>query len=165
MKTNPTLFLVCTMLALLAAAPQPTSALAADNAAFAEIGKRVKSEGKLILEDDFDRDEEDDSKEQPGNDWSTNSRWRAAGAKQADLQDGVLVITMAQHADHAVVVKHDAPFDDGVVQVRFRMQDGKGIGFNFNDPKCKVSHAGHICHVGVKPGVSTFVTARPASST
>lgn len=38
-----------------------------------------------------------------------------------------------------------------MIQVRFKLHDSKGIGFNFNDPACKVSHAGHICHVGVKP--------------
>ena len=53
-------------------------------------------------------------------------------------------------------MRHDAPFDDGVIQVRFRMFDTKGIGFNFNDPMCKVSHAGHICHFGVKPNQVTF---------
>lgn len=58
---------------------------------------------------------------------------------------------MAPHANHGVSVRHDAPFDDGVVQVKFRIHDSKGIGFNFNDPNYKVSHAGHICHVGVKP--------------
>ncbi|MDA0591355.1 MAG: hypothetical protein O2820_24825 [Planctomycetota bacterium] len=41
-------------------------------------------------------------------------------------------------------------------RVRFRMHDAKGIGFNFNDPKCKSSHAGHICHVGVKPQAVDF---------
>ncbi len=116
----------------------------------------IKEHGVLVFEDNFDRSEADDSKEDLGRGWVTNSQKRAAGTKQADLENGVLVITMAAHADHGVSVRHDAPFDDGVVQVKFRMKDAKGIGFNFNDPSCKVSHAGHICHVGVKPGKIDF---------
>lgn len=115
-----------------------------------EVDRLVSSKGKLVFEDDFDRSESDDSKEQLDRGWVTNSEKRAAGTKQADLKDSYLRITMAPHADHGVSVRHDAPFDDGVVQVRFRIHDNKGIGFNFNDPNCKVSHAGHICHVGVK---------------
>jgi len=117
----------------------------------AEVDRLILAEGKLVFEDDFERSETDDSKEQLDRGWVTNSEKRAAGTKQADLQDGYLRITMAPHANHGVSVRHDAPFDDGVVQVRFRIHDSKGIGFNLNDPNCKVSHAGHICHVGVKP--------------
>lgn len=121
-----------------------------------DVDKLIESRGELIFEDNFDRSEADNSKEQLGNGWVTNSKKRAAGTKQADLKDGTLAITMAKVADHGVSVRHDAPFDDGVVKVRFRMHDRKGIGFNFNDPKCKSSHAGHICHVGVKPGTVDF---------
>jgi hypothetical protein len=66
------------------------------------------------------------------------------------------MITMSPKADHGVSVRHDAPFDDGVVWVRFKIFDNKGIGFNFNDPKCKESHAGHVCHFGVKPTAVDF---------
>lgn len=116
----------------------------------------LKARGKLVFEDNFDRVESDDAKEQLGGNWVTNSKKRASGTKQADLRDNALTITMAKHADHGVSVRHDAPFDDGVVRVRFRMHDSKGIGFNFNDPQCKVSHAGHICALGVKPGSVMF---------
>jgi hypothetical protein len=121
-----------------------------------EIDDLIANHGKLIFEDDFNRTESDDAKEELGKGWVTNSKTRAAGVKQADLSGGALVITMAKQADHGVSVRHNAPFDDGIVRVRFRMTDSKGIGFNFNDPKCKVSHAGHICHVGIKPSVVDF---------
>jgi hypothetical protein len=130
--------------------------LSAEGAVAGEIDDLIAAKGQLIFQDDFNRAEKDDSKEQLGDGWVTNSKTRAAGTKQADLKDGTLVITMAKHADHGVSVRHDAPFDDGVVRVRFRMHDPKGIGFNFNDPKCKSSHAGHICHVGVKPKAVDF---------
>ena len=116
-----------------------------------ELEQLISTKGQIVFEDDFERSETDDTKEQLDRGWVTNSEKRAAGTKQADLQDGFLKITMAPHANHGVSVRHDAPFDDGVVQVKFRIHDSKGIGFNFNDPNCKVSHAGHICHVGVKP--------------
>ena len=35
---------------------------------------------------------------------------QAQGVKQGDLKDNALVITMAKEADHAVSIKHDAPF-------------------------------------------------------
>ena len=120
-----------------------------------EIDDLIK-QGRLVFQDDFNRSESDDTQEELGPGWVTNSKKRAAGKKQADLKDGSLSMTMAKQADHGVSVRHDAPFDDGIIQVRFRMHDAKGIGFNFNDPKCKVSHAGHICHVGVKPHVVDF---------
>jgi len=116
-----------------------------------EVDDQLKSKARLIFQDDFERQEKDDSKEELGKGWVTNSERRADGVKQGDLKDGTLAITMAKKADHGVSIRHDAPFDDGIVKVRFRMHDAKGIGFNFNDPKCKSSHAGHICHVGVKP--------------
>lgn len=116
----------------------------------------LSTQGKLIFQDDFNRKESDDAKEELGKNWVTNSKKRAKGVKQADLTGESVMITMAKVANHGVSMRHDAPFDDGVVQVRFRMFDPKGIGFNFNDPKCKVSHAGHICHFGVKPEDVTF---------
>ncbi|QGJ70178.1 Hypothetical protein PBC10988_18720 [Planctomycetales bacterium 10988] len=133
-----------------------TSFLSADEKVIPQVEQLIQSQGTLLLHDDFNREEKDDTKEQLGKQWKTNSKARAKGTKQADLNNGMLTITMAEVADHGVSIKHDAPFDDGVVKVKFRMHDWKGIGFNFNDPKCKVSHAGHICHVGVKPRMVDF---------
>lgn len=110
----------------------------------------------LIFEDQFERVETDNSKEELGQKWVTNSKSRAKGDKQADLTGSTLMISMSPKADHGVSVRHDAPFDDGVVWVKFKIFDEKGIGFNFNDPKCKESHAGHICHFGVKPTAVDF---------
>ena len=137
MRPFPILALLCLALAQPLAAESPDALI-----------KRAK----LILEDDFNRSEKDDSKEQLGREWVTNSEKRAHGVKQADLKDGNLVITMAAGANHSVSVRHDAPFDDGIVQVRFKLHDAKGIKFNFNDPKAnKDSWAGHIARVVVTP--------------
>jgi hypothetical protein len=120
------------------------------------INDLLSTQGKLIFQDDFNRRDSGDAKEELGKNWVTNSKKRAKGQKQAELTGESVIITMAKVANHGVSMRHDAPFDDGVIQVRFRMFDTKGIGFNFNDPMCKVSHAGHICHFGVKPKLVTF---------
>ena len=146
-----TLFILF-VIGVLALRTIPAETLAASDS----VDSLIAAKGKLLFEDKFERAEKDDSKEQLGGKWTTNSKRRAKGAKQGDLKDGYLAMTIGPEADHAISIKHDAPFDDGVVRVRFRMHDKKGIGFNFNDPKCKVSHAGHICHVGVKPGKVDF---------
>jgi hypothetical protein len=119
---------------------------------FAQTPNELIAKGKLIFEDDFNRQEADDSKEQIGKEWKTNSAKRAKGIKQADLKDNALSIKMAKEADHGVSVLHTNPFDDGIVKVRFKMHDAKGIGFNFNDPKArKITWAGHVCAVKVTP--------------
>jgi hypothetical protein len=45
------------------------------------------AEEKLIFEDDFERSESDDSKEEIGNGWTSNSAKRAKGNKQVDLKE------------------------------------------------------------------------------
>ncbi|WP_139958541.1 family 16 glycoside hydrolase [Flavicella sediminum] len=110
------------------------------------------SKGKLIFSDDFNRLEKDDSKEELGKNWTTNSKNRAQGLKQADLKNGTLHIKMTKTANHAVSVKHDAPFKNGTVQVKFQITDKKGIAFNFNDPAIKNTvWAGHVCQVKITP--------------
>ncbi|GAB5560496.1 MAG: hypothetical protein SynsKO_21430 [Synoicihabitans sp.] len=117
----------------------------------------IAGKGELIYEDDFDREEVDDTIEdlgRPG--WVTNSKNQANGVKQADLREGYLNITRAPDSKHGTSVRHDNPFDDGVVMAKFRLHDERGLGFHFNDPNCKVSSAGHICRVGVAPGKLDF---------
>jgi hypothetical protein len=73
------------------------------------------------------------------------------------LKDGTLVITQAEDANHSVSVRHDTPFDDGVIKLRFQVFDKKGLKFNFNDPKAKeVTWAGHIARVVVAPNSVTI---------
>ncbi len=125
--------------------------------AMAEDPKALVARAKLVFSDDFNRTEDDDTTEQVGNGWVTNSATRAKGVKQADLKDGTLVITQAKEADHSASVRHDTPFDDGVIKLRFQVFDKKGLKFNFNDPKAKdVSWAGHIARVVVTPNRVTI---------
>lgn len=115
------------------------------------------NKAKLVFSDDFNRSEKNNSKEELGKNWKTNSKNRAAGVKQADLKDGKLYIKMAKKANHAVSVLHTAPFNDGIVKVKFNMLTTKGAKFNFNDPKAKnIAHAGHVCSVSIKPNGITI---------
>ena len=106
----------------------------------------------LIFEDTFDRTESQETKDEPGNGWGTNSRSRAKGNKQVDLADGTLRIFIHPEADHAVSVTHPFEFTDGAVAVRFKLEDERdSLGLNFADLKCKEVHAGHLFVVRVSP--------------
>lgn len=100
----------------------------------------------LIFEDDFERTESDDTKEEIGKGWSSNSKKRAQGNKQVDLKDGAMHITFHPVADHAVSVVHPAEFTDGKVTLRFKLPTtSDSLGLNFADLKFKEVHAGHLC--------------------
>lgn len=121
-----------------------------------ELDALVKS-AKLLFEDDFNRVEKDDTKEELGKEWMTNSKSRAKGTKQCDLLGEAVKISMAKVADHGVSMRHDAPFHNGIIVSRFKITDSKGIKFNFNDPAAKdVTWAGHIAGIEVKPGKITI---------
>ncbi|MCX6853881.1 MAG: hypothetical protein NTV80_03140 [Verrucomicrobia bacterium] len=106
----------------------------------------------LLFSDDFNRDEATALKEDIGNGWTTNSAWRAAGKKQADLRDGTLVVGTDPIADHALVLFHPAALTNGCVEFRFKIPAEEGIGIEFADPDCKTVHAGHLCGLTVGKG-------------
>ena len=125
------------------------------SASAGDLDELIKS-ARLIFEDDFNRVEQDDSKEELGKNWVTNSKSRAKGQKQCDLTGEHVKISMASVADHGVSMRHAAPFDDGIIVSRFKITDSKGMKFNFNDPAAKkVTWAGHIAGIDVKPGKIT----------
>lgn len=113
-------------------------------------GKGQQERGTLIFEDDFERNESQEKKDEIGNGWGSNSRWRAAGNKQVDLKDGAMYIFMHKDADHAVSVTHAAPFRDGAIELKFMLEDAKdSLGLNFADLKYKKVHAGHLFNAKV----------------
>jgi len=107
-------------------------------------------QGKLLFSDDFERSEKDDSKEQVGNGWGTNSRTRAKGVKQVDLKDGAMHVVRAEVADHGVSVVQDVAFRDATIQLRFKLRPQDDLGINIADMKEKSVHAGHICMAKVR---------------
>lgn len=78
----------------------------------AESPDDIVKRGKLIFSDDFNRSVEGDVVEELGNDWATST----ADGNRADLQNNTLVIMKGQQANHSLSVRHDNPFDDGVIK-------------------------------------------------
>lgn len=111
---------------------------------------QVQQTGTVIFQDDFERTEADPAKEQVGNGWTTNSKSRAEGVKQVDLDDGVMKVTRAAVADHGVSVVQDLSFQDAVISLKFQLGPKDDIGINIADPKEKSVHAGHICMARVR---------------
>jgi hypothetical protein len=106
----------------------------------------AEEKATLIFEDDFEREENDNSKEEIGKGWSSNSQKRAKGNKQIDLKNGAMHITFHPVADHAVSVVHPVEFQDGRVTLRFKLPTEKdSLGLNFADQKFEEVHAGHLC--------------------
>ena len=118
---------------------------------FASPALADNSAGTVILEDDFNRDEQDPKKEQIGNGWNTNSRSRAKGTKQVDLVDGAMHITRADVADHGVSVTHEVAFQDASIQLRFKLESSDDLGINIADMNEKSVHAGHLCMARIRP--------------
>tara|TARA_R110002095_G_scaffold214531_1_gene206693 strand:- start:1195 stop:1923 length:729 start_codon:yes stop_codon:yes gene_type:complete len=101
--------------------------------------------GTLIFEDDFERNESQETKDEIGKGWKSNSRSRAKGNKQVDLKNGAMFIYIHKVADHAVSVTHPAEFKNGAIALRFMLEDPKdSLGLNFADLKFKPVHAGHL---------------------
>lgn len=106
--------------------------------------------GTLIFEDNFERDESTPDREEIGKDWWSNSAWRAQGKKQVDLDSGAMHVTRVPEADHGVAIFQKVEFQDGVVQLRFKLGKGDDIGLDFVDRELKTVHAGHLCIARVR---------------
>jgi hypothetical protein len=109
--------------------------------------------GTLIFEDSFERSESQETTDEPGNGWGTNSKSRAKGHKQVDLRDGAMYIFTHAEADHAASITHPAEFTNGTVRMRFILEDKQdSLGLNFADLQCKEVHAGHLfaAKIGVR---------------
>jgi len=112
----------------------------------------IPSNTTLIFQDNFNRNEEDETVENIGKKWRTNSKNRAKDNKQADLRNGVLFVKMYEGANHGTSIVHPVRFSDGIVKVKFKMLHEKGLNFNFNDPNAThLAHAGHVCQIKVLP--------------
>ncbi|MEM6366638.1 MAG: hypothetical protein AAF745_19585 [Planctomycetota bacterium] len=112
----------------------------------------LASADEVLFQDDFSRNESDESKEQVGNGWRTNSRGRAQGNKQVDLADGALHIYRHKVADHGVSVVQDIAFTNATIAMRFKIGKGDELGINIADLKEKSVHAGHLCVTKIRPG-------------
>lgn len=114
----------------------------------------IASQAQLIpvFSDDFERNESQELKDEPGNGWTTSSDKTAGGHKQVDLRDGAIHISTHETANHAASLRHEFAFKDGTIELRFRLDDPQdSLKINIADPTEKTVHAGHLYHVIVSP--------------
>ncbi len=105
----------------------------------------AEPEKTLLFEDSFDRKEAVPGKEGAGNGWTTNSVSRAKGHQQVFLENGALRLTTHPEADHAVVAFHEAGFQNGIIELKFKLGENDNLGVEFTDRELKTVHAGHLC--------------------
>ena len=80
------------------------------------FAEEAEEAGKvLVFEDGFDRKESQALKDEPGNDWTTNSEARAKGNKQVFLRDGHVFIERHAEADHAATLNRAIDLKNGAV--------------------------------------------------
>ena len=120
-------------------AAEPSTAPSRDDAAW------LREKGSLIFEDSFDREEEGNLARAIGNGWTSATADRVPDVKQADLDGGVLKVTVDQRAGHGAHIHHDAGFADGGAIVRFRLPMPKdALTVGFVDREMQGVHAGHL---------------------
>ena len=139
------LFFICVVTLSVMGRPIAASIPLMEGTEHGETEHGETEHGEILIDDHFNRQEENDAFEQIGNGWGTNSKKRAKGVKQVDLVDGAMRITRAEVADHGVSVFHEAAFKDAVVSLRFQLSKGDDLGINIADMNEKTVHAGHIC--------------------
>lgn len=118
------------------------------------------AEPTLLFTDDFARDEKTPGKEDIGNGWTSNSGWRAKGHQQVDLKDGVMHVTKHAEADHGVAIFHNVEFQDGIVELRYKLGEGDDLGVDFVDRELKTVHAGHLCLARVTNKALTLMDSK-----
>ena len=123
-------------------------------------GYLQSAEPTLLFSDDFARDEKTPGKEDIGNGWTSNSGWRAKGHQQVDLIDGVMHVTKHAEADHGVAIFHDIEFQDGIVELRFKLGAGDDLGVDFVARELKTVHAGHLCLARVTNKALTIMDSK-----
>ncbi|MEQ1749889.1 MAG: family 16 glycoside hydrolase [Prosthecobacter sp.] len=121
------------------------------------------AEPTLLFSDDCARDEATPGKEDIGSGWTSNSGWRAKGHQQVDLKDGVMHVTKHAEADHGVAIFHDVSFQDGMVELKFKLAYGDDLGLDFVDRELKTVHAGHLCMARVAPSGIILIDSKTGS--
>lgn len=109
------------------------------------LARLIEARGTILFEDNFDREDAEET-DDLGEAWSTNSQSRAMGDKQNDLVDGELVMTISPRADHAISTVHSTaePYQDAVVYLRMKLDEGDQLKLAYNDKEDKSVWAGHI---------------------
>ncbi|UZO82229.1 hypothetical protein NBT05_07070 [Aquimarina sp. ERC-38] len=109
----------------------------------------------LLFEDDFNRLEIKDSVNYLNKEWRPNLS--STNVKQSAIVQNRLYLEVSADANHGASVARTVPFDDGILQVDFRMLDKgfnkkRGFHINFNDEDAtEFVHYGHVCQVSITP--------------
>lgn len=113
-------------------------------------GAKPNEFGALIFSDTFDRNESQELKDEPGNEWTTSSDKTAKGNKQVDLREGHVYIYTHAEANHATSFRHAFEFKDGTLGLRFMFEDeADSLTLNFADMELKSVWAGHLFKVTI----------------
>jgi hypothetical protein len=115
----------------------------------------LREKGTPIFADSFDREEDGNLAKAIGNGWNSATADRVPDVKQADLDAGVLKVTVDQRAGHGAHIHHDAGFEDGGAIVRFRLpglSKGESLSVGFVDRETSKAAAGHLCYAIVNGG-------------
>lgn len=127
--------------------------VAASRISVADDAAWLRSKGRLIFADAFDREETGNGAKAIGNGWESATADRAPTIKQADLDGGILKIASdGQAAGHGVHIHHDAGFADGGTTLRFRfpgLSKGESFTIGHVDRELKGVHAGHLCYANL----------------
>ncbi|OYW76362.1 MAG: hypothetical protein B7Z37_09040 [Verrucomicrobia bacterium 12-59-8] len=128
---------------------------------FLSLGLSLRADTAIpLFSDDFSREEATPGKEDIGNGWTSNSAWRAKGHQQVDLIDGVMHVTKHAEADHGVAIFHNVEFQDGIVELKFKLDEGDDLGVDFVDRELKTVHAGHLCMARVTNKAVTLTDSK-----
>ena len=101
--------------------------------------------GELIFEDHFERNESQETKDEPGNGWTTSSDPKKNGAKNVDLRDGTLHIATPKGTGHGISARHGFSFKDGTVSVRIKFHDKiDRLRLNFADVPAENVGVNHL---------------------
>ena len=95
----------------------------------------LANKGKMLLEDQFERDSLGD--------------WKVV-IPTFEVRDGMLVSSQGRD-DHGAVGRVYVPMQDVVMTFRFRLAGTQTFNVVFDDKNYRGSHAGHICRIAVTP--------------
>ena len=129
---------------------------------YADDSTLLETQGTLVFSDDFEREDGSDRKDALGKGWTSNSPWRANDQKQAFITEGVLHVITVEDAGHAAVLFQELSpaFQDGAIRLKFRAEAGESFSIEFNDPKCKAVHSGHIAGIKFDDKSITLIDAK-----
>lgn len=110
-----------------------------------QLAEIVMQRGKVLMEDDFNREAAQDSPEF-GSQWRPLTAPLKDGIKEFDIIDGEMRLTRSPKSGHALVLTHDTsePYQEAISWTRAKFSKGNRFKIAFNDKQYKPVHAGHI---------------------